>query len=80
METKIHTNGIGTFWSVLKRSFNGTYVSVELFHLERYLDEQALRFNIRHDTDRERSEKGLGQVQGRRLTDRDQTGQTVIAC
>jgi hypothetical protein len=41
----IHTNGIENFWSLLKRGIKGTYVSVEPFHLFRYLDEQAFRYN-----------------------------------
>ncbi len=44
-EGKVHTNGLENFWSLLKRSINGTYVSIEPFHLFRYLDEQAFRFN-----------------------------------
>jgi len=47
VEGQIHTNGIENFWSLLKRSLKGTYVSVEPFHLFRYLDEQAFRFNSR---------------------------------
>jgi len=43
----IHTNGIEHFWSLLKRTIRGTYVSVEPFHLFRYLDEQSFRFNDR---------------------------------
>jgi transposase-like protein len=37
----VHTNGLENFWSLLKRAIKGTYVSVEPFHLFRYLDEQA---------------------------------------
>lgn len=44
---RVHTNGIENFWSLLKRSIKGTYVSVEPFHLFRYLDEQSFRFNTR---------------------------------
>ncbi len=80
VEGNVHTNGIENFWSLLKRSLRGTYVSVEPFHLFRYLDEQALRFNTREEGDGERFEKVLGQVSGRRLTYRDLTGQTVIPC
>jgi transposase-like protein len=47
----VHTNGIENFWSLLKRTIKGTYVSVEPFHLGRYLDEQAFRFNERDDND-----------------------------
>ena len=35
----IHTNGLENYWSLLKRTISGTYVSVEPFHLFRYLDE-----------------------------------------
>ena len=47
----VHTNGIENFWSCLKRTINGTYVSVEPFHLFRYLDEQAFRYNNRKPMD-----------------------------
>ena len=43
----VHTNSIENFWSLLKRGIKGTYVSVEPFHLFRYLDEQSFRFNTR---------------------------------
>ncbi len=45
----IHTNGMENFWSLLKRSLKGTYVSVAAYHLFRYVDEQAFRFNERKD-------------------------------
>src|ERR1035441_346319 len=45
----VHTNGLENFWSLLKRTLKGTYVSVEPFHLFRYLDEQRFRFNERKD-------------------------------
>jgi transposase-like protein len=48
---KVYTNGLENFWSLLKRGIKGTYVSVEPFHLFRYLDEQAFRFNERKDSD-----------------------------
>src|SRR5262245_34285295 len=48
---QIHTNGLENFWSLLKRAIKGTYVSVEPFHLFRYLDEQAFRFNNREGSD-----------------------------
>lgn len=43
----VHTNGMENFWSLLKRSLKGTYVSVAPFHLFRYVDEQAFRYNER---------------------------------
>jgi transposase-like protein len=40
---QVHTNGLENFWSLLKRGLKGTYVAVEPFHLERYVDEQVLK-------------------------------------
>jgi transposase-like protein len=65
---KVHTNGIENFWSLLKRTVKGTYVSVEPFHLGRYLDEQTFRFNERDDDDYGRFRNVLSSVSGRRLT------------
>ena len=42
---QVHVNGMENFWSLLKRTLKGTYVAVEPFHLDRYLDEQIFRFN-----------------------------------
>jgi transposase-like protein len=64
----IHTNGCENFWSLLKRSLHGTYVSVEPFHLFRYLDEQAYRFNNRKLNDAERFDMAVRQIVGKRLT------------
>ncbi len=64
----VHTNRLENFWSLLKRSIKGTYVSVEPFHLFRYLDEQSFRYNERKATDAERFQKVLGCVGGKRLT------------
>ena len=64
----IHTNGMENYWSLLKRSIRGTYISVEPFHLFRYLDEQAFRFNDRSDNDATRFAKTLRQIVNRRLT------------
>jgi transposase-like protein len=72
----VHTNGIENFWSLLKRGLKGTYVSVEPFHLFRYLDEQAFRFNERKGTDRDRFMEMLVSVVGRRLTYKQLTGKT----
>ena len=51
MDGQIHTNGLENFWSLLKRTISGTYVSVEPYHLHRYLDEQTFRFNNRKEMD-----------------------------
>jgi hypothetical protein len=77
----VHTNGCENFWTLLKRGINGTYVSVEPFHLFRYVDEQAFRFNNRKDEqgDAGRFAKACSQAAGRRLTWKDVTGQAPIA-
>jgi transposase-like protein len=69
----VHTNGIENFWSLLKRTIKGTYVSVEPFHLERYLAEQTFRFNERKGKDKDRFLKAVGSISGKRLTYKDLT-------
>jgi transposase-like protein len=66
----VHTNGLENFWSLLKRTIRGTYVSVEPFHLFRYLDEQTFRFNERKDKDGDRGRflTACEGIIGRRLT------------
>lgn len=64
---KVHTNGLQNFWSLLTRSMKGTYVSVEPFHLFRYLGEQSFRFNTRKANDAERFRQLVGGVAGRPL-------------
>ena len=72
----VHTNGIENFWSLLKRALRGTYVSVEPFHLFRYLDEQAFRFNERknEDGDAGRFEEVVMGAFGKRLTYKELIG------
>jgi hypothetical protein len=71
----VHTNGMENFWSLFKRSINGTYVAIAPFHLFRYVAEQCERFNQRRLTDAQRFRAVLGRVFGRRLTWRVLTGQ-----
>jgi hypothetical protein len=68
VDGRIHTNGLENFWSLLKRGANGTYVSVEPFHLLRYLDEQACRFSNRKVTDAECFDMCVKRIVGKRLT------------
>ena len=76
---KVHTNGIENFWSLLKRAIKGTYVSVEPFHLFRYLDEESFRFNTRKGGDADRFNKAANGVVGKRLTYKDLIGSTTPA-
>jgi hypothetical protein len=75
----VHTNGLENFWCLFKRGINGTYVSVEPFHLFRYLDEQEFRFNNRGTrekkiSDGDRFNMMLSQIAGKRLTYKEVTG------
>ena len=68
VEGQVHTNGLENFWALLKRTLGGTYVSVEPFHLFRYLDEQAFRFNNRKLSDSARFMLTAGSIFGKRIT------------
>ncbi|MBL8215765.1 MAG: transposase [Bryobacterales bacterium] len=71
------------FWSLLKRGLHGTYISVQPYHLFRYVDEQAFRFNVRKDvdgekiSDAERFRMVVTQAVGRRLTYEELTGKML---
>jgi transposase-like protein len=75
VDGRVHTNSLENFWSLLKRGISGTYVSVEPFHLFRYLDEQMFRFNNRKDLDDAgRFDLTVSQLVGKRLTFAELTG------
>ena len=79
VDGRVHTNGLENFWSLLKRSLGGTYVSVEPFHLFRYLDEQSFRYNFRGTKERpityaERFSIAASQLVGKRITFAQLTG------
>jgi transposase-like protein len=76
---EVHTQGIENFWSLLKRGLRGTYVAVEPFHLDAYVDEQVFRFNNRATKDNplddlDRFMLAVSQVSGKRLTYAELTG------
>jgi len=80
VDGRVHTNGLENFWSLLKRGISGTYVSVEPFHLFRYLDEQMFRFNNRKDLDDAgRFDLAVSQIVGKRLTFAQLTGKVGSA-
>jgi hypothetical protein len=64
----VHTNNVENFWSGLKRILKGTYISVDPFHLFRYVDEQAFRYNVRGQDERSRFSTALREIVGKRLT------------
>ncbi len=79
---RVHTNGLENFWSLMKRSLKGTYVCVEPFHLERYVDEQVFRYNNRKTEDNpmndgDRFRLALTQIIGKRLTYAELTGRSA---
>jgi hypothetical protein len=74
VDGNIHTNGCENFWSLLKRAIKGTYVSIEPFHLFRYLDEQCFRFNERGHNDGSRFVLALLGIVNKRLTYKALTG------
>jgi len=81
---QVHTNGLENFWSLLKRNLKGTYVAVEPFHLERYVDEQVFRFNNRATKDNPLNDSdrfllALSQVAGKRLTFAELTGKNTAS-
>ena len=71
---QVHTNGIENFWSLLKRAIKGTYISVEPFHLFRYVDEESFRYNSRKVVDSDRFKGIMKGVSGKRLTYSQLTG------
>jgi hypothetical protein len=76
---QVHVNGVENFWSLLKRGLNGTYVAVEPFHLDRYVDEQVFRYNNRGTkenplNDADRFDAAVRQIVGKRLTYAELTG------
>jgi transposase-like protein len=78
---RVHTNGLENFWALTKRSLGGTYIAVEPFHLDRYLDEQVFRYNNRATKDNplddsDRFLLALSQVANKRLTYAELTGKT----
>ncbi|MGA2770951.1 MAG: IS1595 family transposase [Bryobacteraceae bacterium] len=75
---EVHTNNLENFWSLLKRGIRGTYISVEPFHLFRYLDEQAFRYNNRVAfEDKDRFDLAVRQIVGKRLTYDQLTGRAA---
>jgi transposase-like protein len=74
VDGRAHVNGLENFWALLKRGLSGTYVSVEPYHLFRYLDERLLAYNLRDLSDYGRFATVLRAAAGRRLTYAELTG------
>jgi len=79
VDGNIHTNGIENFWALLKRCIKGTHVSIEPWHLFRYLDEECFRFNNRTFNDGQRFDIATRAIVGKRLTFAEVTGKSKEA-
>ncbi|MDE2815481.1 MAG: IS1595 family transposase [Chloroflexota bacterium] len=68
---QIHTNGIESFWSMLKRGYVGTYHHMSVKHLDRYVDEFSGRHNDRPRDTIDQLGHMARNMQGKRLRYRD---------
>lgn len=75
----VHSNGVENFWSLLKRTLKGTYISVDPAHLHAYCDEQSFRFNERKLTDGQRFRSVVAATKGKRLRYKELTGHDEAA-
>ena len=65
VKSGFHTNGIENFWSLLKRGIIGIFHQVSPWHLQRYCDEFAARYNSRKISDDQRFNLVLQKSDGR---------------
>ena len=66
-----HTNGIESFWSMLKRSHKGVYHKISAKHLQRYVDEFAGRHGVRESDTLDQMQSVVSGMVGKRLSYRD---------
>ena len=71
VDGNIHTNGVESFWAMLKRAIFGSYIHVDPIHLDRYVSEQVFRFNTRELHDAPRFVRAVRGGVGKRLTYQD---------
>ena len=67
----VHTNGIESFWSMLKRSHKGTFHKMSPKHLQRYVDEFVGRHNLRPFDTEDMMKMLFAQMSGKKLTYED---------
>lgn len=65
---QVHTNGIESFWSMLKRGYVGVYHQMSKKHLQRYVDEYVGRHNERQNETMEQISHIVQGMLGKRLT------------
>ena len=68
-----HTNGMESFWALLKRGYHGTFHKMSEKHLHRYINEFATRQNLREEDTLEIMKKTVGMMVGKRLTYKQMT-------
>ena len=67
----VHTNGIESFWSMLKRAHKGVYHKMSAKHLQRYVDEFSGRHGLRERDTLDQMQKVVAGMVGKRLMYRD---------
>ncbi len=75
-----HTNGVESFWALLKRGYHGTYHRMSVKHLQRYVNEFAGRFTARDWDTLEQMEAIIAGMVGKRLRYRDLTAKPGLVC
>ena len=68
-----HTNGIESFWSMLKRGYHGTYHRMSPEHLDRYVNEFSGRHNVRDNDTLDQMVGVVRGMEGKRLRYQDLT-------
>ena len=66
-----HTNGIESFWALLKRGYHGTYHHMSPKHLDRYVAEFSGRHNIRNRDTIDQMQSIVASMVGKRLMYRE---------
>ena len=76
---KAHTNGVESFWSMLKRAYTGTFHKLSPKHLDRYVTEFCGRHNIRDLDTLRQMEHVVARMVGKRLMYRDLTADNGLS-
>lgn len=71
VKEQAHTNGIESFWALLKRGFHGTYHRMSEKHLARYVNEFSGRHNIRSQDTIEQVRRIAENMEGKQLPYKD---------
>ncbi len=64
---QVHTNGVESFWSLLKRAHKGTFHKISPKHLNRYVQEFAAKHNMRDSDTIAQMRHTVARLVGRRL-------------